>query len=246
MKRYMPFMFVPFVAFAACDSDDTTKADADAAVTPDGDTAAETVNPGTSALTGVNTNVQVTTPTRNANCDNGEVDNGNNGAKYPWGGLNADGKDFTCNRCPTGIVDFQGEWRAHGFAADETTPDYTKGSDAGTGDAEILFIDGNTWYSHFHDQQEGKSVETRGWFLCTQQPEHPNEHIFWVTLQAVPAGNLGANNGDINESDVILSSGTDKKLIAWYDEVGGNTSAQIGYCKIGTSSGGQTCNNPFE
>jgi len=248
MKRYIPFMFVPFVALAACGDDATTTTpDGDATMTPDGETAGETVvTPGTSALTGVNTNVTVTTPTRNANCDSTEVDNGNNGAKYPWGGLTANEKNYTCNRCPTGLADFQGMWRAHGFAADESTPDYDKGSDAATGDAEILFIDGNTWYSNFHDEQEGKSVETRGWFVCTQQPEQANEHLYWVTLSAVPEGTLGANNGDINESDVILSQGTDKKLIAWYDAVGGNTSASIGYCKIGTSSGGKTCNNPFQ
>jgi len=105
MKRYMPFMFVPFVALAACDSDDTSTTDTDATSQPDGDTAQETVAPGTSALTGVNTNVQVTTPTANPNCDSSEVDNGNNGAKYPWGGLNADGTDFTCNKCPTGLAD---------------------------------------------------------------------------------------------------------------------------------------------
>lgn len=246
MKRFMPIMFVPFVAFAACDSDPETKADADATSTPDGDTAQETVTPGTSALTGVDTNVTVTTPTPNAGCDQTKVDNGNNGAKYPFGGLEVGGKSYTCDKCPTGLKEFQGKWRAHGFAADETTPDYDLGSDASTGDAEILFIDGNTWYSQIHDKQLQQSVETRGWLLCSQKPEHPNEHLFWTTLSAVPAGTLGANNGDINESDVILSSGSDKVLIAWYDEVGGNTSVQIGYCKVGTSSGGKECNNPFE
>ena len=243
MKRYMPWIAVPFFALAACDSDDGNT------TTPDGTTdttGSDTVTPGTSAVTGVNTNVTVTAPTRNANCDNTEVDNGNNGAKYPWGGLTVDGTAYTCNRCPTGLADFQGKWRAHGFADDQVTPDYDKGNDADTGDAEVLFIDGNTWYSHLSDHQDQKSVETRGWFVCTQQPEHPNEHLFWVTLQAVPEGTLGANNGDINESDVILSSGSDKKLIAWYDSTTSEQNVQIGYCKIGTSSGGQTCNDPFE
>ena len=243
MKRAMRWIFVPFFALVGCDSSSGgTDATSDADTTG-GDT---TVAPGTSALTGVNTNVTVTAPTRNANCDNTEVDNGNNGAKYPWGGLTAGTTTYTCNKCPTGLADFQGKWRAHGYKADMTTPDYSKGADAATDDAEIFYVDGNTYYSHFHDQQEGKSVETRGWYVCTQQPEHAHEHIFWVTLEATPAGVLGSNAGDIGESDVILSQGSDKKLITWYDEVDGATSLQMGYCKIGTSSGSQTCNNPFE
>lgn len=245
MKRYMSLLAVPLMALSAC-GDDGDNGGTDT-TTPDGTADGETTNtPGTSQLTGVNTNVTVTTPERNANCDDSEVDNGSHGAKYPWGGLTADEETYTCNKCPAGLADFQGMWRAHGFGADEVTPDYSKGGDADNDNAEILYIDGNTWYSKFHVHSEGQTVETRGWFVCTQQPEHPNEHLFWVTVQATPEGTLGANSGDINESDVILSSGTDKKLIAWYDDVGGNTSAQIGYCKIGTTSGGQTCNNPFE
>lgn len=245
MIRYMPWIVAPFLALAACDSD----SDSDTTDTTGGDssdTADTNVTPGTSAVTGVNTNVTVTTPTRNAGCDNTDVDNANHGAKYPWGGATINGTTYTCDRCPNGLADFQGKWRAHGFAADGETPDYSKGGDATTDDAEVLFIDGNTWYSQLHDQQEGKSVETRGWFFCSQKPEHPNEHLFWYTIEAKPEGQLGATSGEYNESDVILSQGGDKKLIAWYDTVGGASSASIGYCKIGTVSNGQTCNNPFE
>ena len=63
MKRYMPWIAVPFFALAACDSDDGNT------TTPDGTTdttGSDTVTPGTSAVTGVNTNVTVTAPTRNA------------------------------------------------------------------------------------------------------------------------------------------------------------------------------------
>lgn len=247
MKRYMPWIAVPFFVLAACDSDDGNGTTPDATDTTAGETGADTVTPGTSALTGVNTNVTVTTPTRNPGCDNSEVDNGSNGIKYPWGGLTVDGVSFTCNKCPTGLADFQGKWRAHGFKDEEQSdPDYSKGADADNDDAEVLYIDGNTWYSHLHDHQEMKSVETRGWFLCTQQPEQPNERLFWVTLQASPEGALGANAGDINKSDVILSSGSDRKLIFWYDTTAGETNYPIGYCKIGTAAGGQTCNDPFQ
>lgn len=250
MKRFVSLIAVPILAFGACgdDSSDSSGGDTTTTGQPDGTTGGpETTPPGTSDLTGVSTNVSVTTPTPAAGCDQSEVDNGNNGAKYPWGGLTAGGTNYTCNKCPTGLADFQGMWRAHGFSdADDTTPDFAKGGDASTGDAEILFIDGNTWMDQFHDQQSGQTVLTRGWFFCSQQPEHPNEHLFWVSTEADPAGTLGANAGDINESDVILSQGANLKLIFWYNDVGGTTGVQIGYCKIGSSSGGQTCNNPYE
>jgi hypothetical protein len=241
-------MAVPALALAACGDDDTggttdATTQSDGTGSPDGEVNTPV---GTSALTGVNTNVSVNTPTANPSCPANEVDNGSKGIKYPWGGLTADGKNYTCNKCPTGLADFQGMWRSHGFGADEATPDYSKGGDADIDDAEIFYIDGNTWYSMFRDLQTNQTLETRGWFVCTQQPEHPNEHLFWVTLEAIPAGTFGANAGSIDESDVILSQGSDKKLIFWYDSVGGNTGIQIGYCKIGTTSNGQTCNNPFE
>lgn len=191
----------------------------------------------TSALTGVDTGVTVTAPTPNPACSRDQVDRGDHGASYPWGGLTAGGTTYTCNKCPTGLSTFQGMWRAHGFADDGLTPDFSKGASA-SDDAEILFIDGNTWYSRMHDQQSGRTVESRGWFFCSQKPEHPNEHLFWVTVEP--------NAGRASESDVILSQGDDLRLIFWYDEVGGGTGISIGYCKIGSQAGGVSCNNPFE
>jgi hypothetical protein len=231
---------MPFVALFGCDSDDKKTTDTTADAT--GDVGAETSTPGVSPLTGVNTNVTVTTPTRNANCDDSKVDTGNHGAKYPWGGLTAGGMTFTCNKCPTGLADFQGMYRAHGFADDKTTPDYEKGGSAATGDAELLVIDGNTWYSKVYDKQSNTTQETRGWFFCSQKPEHPNEHLFWVNTEVVQGE---AQVGGVNRSDVILSQGTDRKLIFWFDELAGDTNVQIAYCKVGTTFNGKTCNNPF-
>src|SRR5262249_23177232 len=119
MKRYMSLVVVPIFALAACGDDNKGSSDSTSDTTADtshpdtsgGDTTPGDGAPGTSALTGVSTNVQVTTPTPNAGCDATKVDNGVNGAKYPWGGLTAGGVSYTCNSCPTGLKDFQGKWR---------------------------------------------------------------------------------------------------------------------------------------
>lgn len=249
MKRIMPWVVMPLLAsfpLVACDSDDGEKdTTSDTTDTSQPGDTTDTTQPGVSALTGVNTNVTVTTPTPNASCNAGAVDTGTHGAKYPWGGLTAGDKNYTCNKCPGGLQDFQGSFRAHGYAADETTPDYDKGNSAATGDAEILFIDGNTWYSKFYDKQSNTTQETRGYFVCTQQPEHPNEHLFWVVTEVVDDGGSGLEAGDILRTDVILSQGSDRKLIYWFDDLVGQTYVQIGYCKIGTAAEGKTCNNPF-
>ncbi len=246
MKRYMPWVVMPFLTLLGCDSDDSNPSDTTGGDTTDttgGDTVPDTVTPGVSALTGVNTNVTVTEPTPNAGCAASEVDNGDHGASYPWGGLTAAGTSYTCNKCPSGLQDFQGMFRAHGFAADETTPDYDKGADASSDDAELLYIDGNTFYFKLYDKQTNTTDEARGWFFCSQKPENNGEHLFWVVTDGIQGA---PQDGDINRTDVILSQGADRKLISYFDELTGQTNVQIGYCKIGTSSGGKTCNNPFE
>lgn len=222
-------------------ADSTTGTDSTSDTGPGSDTTASSISP----CTGVETAVNVTTPTPNPSCDPNEIDRGPFGfVNYPWGGLSAGGKTWTCNKCPGGIRDFQGKWRAHGFTPDGEI-DYSLGSDAGPDDAEILFIDGNTFYNRIYDRQEGQTVELRGWFFCGQQPEQANEHLFWVVLDAVPDGTWGYTAGTVFESDVILSWANDRKLITWFDDLGASTSADIGYCQIGTSAGGQFCNDPF-
>lgn len=248
MKRIMPWVVMPLLAsfpLVACDSDDGNNNTGDTTdTTQPGDTT-DTTQPGVSALTGVNTNVTVTPPTPNASCDASEVDTGTHGSTYPWGGLSAGGSSYTCNKCPSGLQDFQGSFRAHGYAEDETTPDYDKGNSAATGDAEILFIDGNTWYSKLYLKDGDITEEKRGYFFCSQQPEHPNEHLFWVITEVVDDGGSGLEAGDVLRTDVILSQGTDRKLIYWFRDLTGQLYDQFGYCKIGTQAEGKTCNNPF-
>lgn len=242
MKRFMPWVVTPFLALAACDSDEGNNNTDTTDTTQPSDTN-DTTQPGVSALTGVNTNVTVTTPTPNASCAADEVDTGDYGATYPWGGLTAGGVSYTCNRCPSGLESLQGRWRAHGWAEDEVTPDYTIGSQSDEG--EVLYIDGNTWYSHWV-KPDGTEFEVRGWFLCSQQPEHPNEHYFWVSLEAVPASALGNDVKAIYRSNVKLDAGVNNVLFEWFNELTGSGLYQTGYCKIGTERGGVECNNPFE
>ena len=201
-------------------------------------------DPNVSPLTGVNTNVQVTPVTPNPLCDPSQVDLGPHGATYPWGGLTVAGKRYTCNRCPTGLRDFQGRWRAHGWDS-AGDPDYALGMTAGPDDAETLFVDGNTFYSRIYDRQDDASVEVRGWFFCGQKPEQSDEHLFWVVLEASPPGTFGFSPGTIFETDVILSAFNDNKLITYLDDIGAPTSVDIGYCRIDTTRAGQVCNDPF-
>lgn len=247
MKRIMPWVVMPLLAsfpLVACDSDDGEKdTTSDTSDTSQPGDTTDTTQPGVSALTGVNTNVTVTTPTPNASCNAGAVDTGTHGAKYPWGGLTAGSSNFTCNKCPGGIDSLQGRWRAHGWQEDKITPDYEIGSQSNEG--EILYIDGNTWYSHWV-KPDGTEFEVRGWYMCSQQPEHPNEHLFWVSLEAVPSSALGNEVKSIYRSNVKLDAGINNMLFEWFNELTGSGLYQTGYCKIGTERGGVTCNNPFE
>lgn len=253
MIRYMPWIAAPFFALAACDSDSGSS---DTTDTTGGDTTTGDTNvpAGTSALTGVNTNVTVTAPTRNAACDNGEVDNANHGAKYPWGGLTVGTTNYTCNACPGGLEALQGQWRFFLFDNDDNE-DYT--SPAASDYAEVVYIDGNTWYTKIYDSQASpKTVEARGYYACLQQPEHPNKHLLWVTLEATPTGAQGWSAGEAFGSDVPLIGGASGKdwRAYWYNDprdtnadfnktTGGDDEKP--YCQFGSSAGGKTCSNPF-
>lgn len=246
MKRIMPWVVMPLLAsfpLVACDSDDGEKdTTSDTTDTSQPGDTTDTTQPGVSALTGVNTNVTVTTPTPNASCNAEAVDTGTHGAKYPWGGLTAGDTSFTCNKCPAGLPNFSGRWRAHGYVDNSDEPDYSKGSTAS--EAEIFYIDGNTWYSHWV-KPDGTEFEVRGWFFCSQQPEHPNEHYFWKSLETVPASALGGDIPEVYRSNVKLDAGGDRVLFEWFYELTGTTLYQTGYCRIGTTYNGQNCNDPF-
>lgn len=209
-----------------------------------GDTplAPETNSSDRSALTGVYTDVSVTAPPRNPLCHDSSIDSRVHGARYPWAGLEVAGILYTCNRCPTGLETLQGRFRAHGYAEDNETPDFSEGGDAATGDADLLEVDGNTWHRKRYGPASRQLIESRGWFFCSQQPEHPNEHLFWVSTEVVAGP--GAV-GDTARSDVVLSAGRDRHLISWFAEVDGSLFYQSSYCRIGTAQNGKVCTDPF-
>ncbi len=199
------------------------------------ETSPEVVVPGVSPVTGVDTNVTVTEPERAGGCDDSDVDPADYGASYPWGGLTAGGKSFTCNSCPNGLEGFSGVWRAFG---DE---DFSIGSGANDTDIDRLAIDGNTFFGY--TRFDGVESEFRGWFLCSQQPEHPNEHLYWVVLDA--SGPL-YTAGAVYRTNRILSSGDDQRLLEYFDDLETTSSFLLPYCRIGArDEEGRLCNDPL-
>ncbi len=209
-----------------------------ASETTPGEVTPEVVVPGVSPVTGVDTNVTVTEPERAGGCDDSEVDSADYGASYPWGGLAAGGDSFTCNSCPNGLDGLSGVWRAFGInnSGDE---DFSVGGTA-NGDVDRLAIDGNTFFGY--TRFDGEESEFRGWFLCSQQPEHPNEHLYWVVLDAT--GPLYAE-GAVYRTNRILGGGG-QRLFEYFDDLETTSSFQVPYCRIGAvDAQGRLCNDPY-
>ncbi len=251
MKRFMPLMFVPFVAVAACGDDDggNTTPDADATSPSETrDTTTQEVGPGISPITGVNTNVTVTEPTRNAACSNDEFFTGT-GAKYPWGGFTMGDTTYTCNACPNGDPQLAGAWRAFEFDEEDDLEDYDKPDPSDY--AEVITIDGNTFkYEIFDSAGSPKDIVARGYYACLQQPEHPNKHYLWVVTEGQGTGQWYSTGGSFG-SDVILIMQNDWRAY-WFNDIR-TTNAEKPkgddekpYCKVGTSKNGKDCVNPFE
>jgi hypothetical protein len=241
--------------------------DGDAGTTPEGDTSGADVGVATgtsqvakpagvrfctsgsdtkSAVTCVETAVSVDPVTPDAGCDPAQIIGLDGGLGYPWGGANVTGrsgaaKSFTCNGCPNGLPELQGRWRAHGFVEDSDEPDY-RYPDAKTDLATVLFVDGNTFYAAEADARDGSSWQSRGFYFCGMKPESSGKHIYWADLD---------DNGAIvnwTRTDPILTSGSDNLLITYFNsliDVSVTTSVSYGYCRIGSSRGGQVCNSPF-
>ncbi|MFO0747687.1 MAG: hypothetical protein U1F43_18780 [Myxococcota bacterium] len=256
MKRLQYLLVAPFFLIACGDD---TGSGTDATNTTNGDTSTGDVAPGTSALTGVNTNVTKTNPNpTNANCDLSTAINNTSGAKYPWGGLTVSGRTYTCNGCPNGYAIAQGEYRAHGFSdsngaacaaqGDDCTSDFSF-PNPDTDLAEYFAFDGNTWKRQYHDVKGNKQATANGWYFCGMKPEGPQAHVVWYTLSASGDADIAAKD-QIVESDVILGSENDIHIF-WFDDVnainGTTPGIAFDYCKIGTSDpNGVACDNPFK
>ncbi|MFT7582379.1 MAG: hypothetical protein ACI9MR_004061 [Myxococcota bacterium] len=229
-------------AFTACDDDaaggDTTATDTADTTTDTGDT---NTTPGTSAVTGVSVA---------ADCNGVDQTGctatyqGTGGFTYPMCPPTIGSTDYTCQKCPSGIAGLQGMYRV--FGEDENMePDYST-PDPDTDYAELLFIDGNSWYSVIKDARNGSTAETRGYYMCVDAGQR-GEQIFFITTDVSQAGAGGAKVGDVTETDLI-ASGTDVINLFYYTEAGTavDTGIFLFYCRIGSMTGGQTCTNTVE
>ncbi len=193
-----------------------------------------------SQLTGVSrAGESCTPPTPNASC-NGPVSAATGAFAYPYCGLTAGGNSYTCNGCPDGHPALQGRWRGVGFCPDAGDPDVDHPPP--TEFAELLFIDGNTWYSRI--DAGGTAYEARGWYFCAEQPEHPNAHLFWVTTEVLADSEGATSVGEVHETDVPLTT-TGQLLLFYFDSVGASTSVGITYCAIGEMVNGELCYDPY-
>jgi hypothetical protein len=218
-------------AFTACDDDDA--AGGDTTATDTADTTSDTAD--TNAGTGVVPAAGCVDVAPGAACE--AQDDGNHGLKHPFCPPTIGGTDYTCNRAPTGYGDFQGQYRVFGFN-DADGEDFTLPETS----AEILYIDGNTWYNvvKFDGQP---TYEARGYFIVPGQPERSDRHFFWIVTEVIQQGSGDTVAGDVYETDNVIRTGSDRLLVFYYDEVGGSTNVGINYCRIGSSSNGQACDN---
>jgi hypothetical protein len=196
-----------------------------------------------SGVTCVETNVQVEPVTPNASCFANDEIIEHTGLAYPWGGATIGGRTFTCNGCPNGLPILQGRFRVHGYLPDSDTVDYRE-PDPVTDLAWILFIDGNTFFTIEYDAQRQRTSWSRGRYFCSMKAENGAKHLYWQDLES----SNSASVGQWTRTDTILSSGGGKNLlIKFFNSV--NTSDASGidfpFCKIGTTTDGQLCNDPF-
>ncbi len=194
-----------------------------------------------SDVTCVETNVSADPVTPNASCDPATIIALEGALTYPWGGAEVGAKSFTCNGCPNGLPELQGEFRAHGFVDDSDEPDY-RYPDTKTDYATVLYVEGNTFYTATYDARAQRAGETRGFYFCSMKPENNAKHLYWADLDA---------NGAITNwtrTDVVLTQGVDNLLLKFFNsatDLSDTTGFNYAYCRIGSSRGGQTCNSPF-
>lgn len=196
-----------------------------------------------SGITGVETNASVTEPTQNPACFSGDSVVDHNGLGYPWGGANLADTSFTCNGCPNGLPVLQGRFRLHGFKPNSDEVDYSEPNPV-TDYASVLFVDGNTFYVATHDAREGKSTWSSGYYFCSMKAENGAKHLYWQDLDSAKAENVGG----WTRTDTILSQGSGNNLlIKFFDTVDTSNGGGLNYpyCRIGSSTDGQVCFDPF-
>lgn len=264
MQRFFPALVALTFLLSACPSDDPEGGN-DAGITADPgtpDTYTPPIDSGPppdagstkSALTGVETNVAVTPPTPNAGCDQSDVETGDFGATYPWGGYthwDADQTEFTCNQCPNGEPGMSGMYQLIGRTNNgegELDPDLPELTDW----VEVLYIDGNTFYQRMLDAKSGDEWVFRGYYVCTQKPENGNERILWIPTEvdkAGPSGNQAVvGKGAVSDGFLVSQDVEGVFLLYWYDDgaLTGGAWLSFEYCKFNADIEGKSCRNRFD
>jgi len=206
-----------------------------------------------SSVTGVRTDVEVSSVTPDPRCDAESVETGRFGATYPWGGYthwDEDRTAFTCNRCPNGLSILQGSWTVIGRTdkgegeLDADLPD--------PGDwVETLRIDGNTYAIEMLDARSGEKWEYGGYYVCTQKPENGHDRVLWIPTRVVAAGPAGnqVSVGRAAVSDPPLASQDymGVVLLYWFRDgaLTGGESLSMEYCRFGTDIDGKLCRDRF-
>ncbi len=196
-----------------------------------------------SGITGVETNVQVTAPTPNEACFIGDSVISSSGPAYPFGGATIAGTTFTCNGCPNGVPEMQGRYRVHGFAENSDSVDYSI-PDPSVGRADVLFVDGNTFYYGTHNPVTQQSFQSKGYFFCSMKAENSGKHLYWNDLEASDPQAIG----NWTRTDVVLSQSGGKNILLWYFDspsTSDSGSVDVPYCRIGSTTDGQVCTDPF-
>ncbi len=196
-----------------------------------------------SGLTCVETAVNVTPIEPNPACTQSDSVVTGDGLAYPWAGATIAGTNFTCNGCPNGLPELQGRFRVHGFKPDSDEVDYSQ-PDPATDYASILFVEGNTFYVATHDARENSTTWSRGYYFCSMKLENGAKHIYWNDLDSSESASVG----NWTRTDTILSQGGGKNLLIKFFGSTNTADARgidFPYCKIGTSTDGQVCSDPF-
>jgi len=172
------------------------------------------------------------------------------GHSYPFQGLSAEGKTFTCTACPTGFNKLNDEWLW--FVEDENgnlTLDLKAAGYDMTSD-ELTF-NGNTFAEVISgiDSGTGQQVTQRieGYFVCPTPAEMPSLQFIWVITKADPEGAFGNKTGDTYPYAQLDSTAGVNDMMLWFDydwSFSPPPFQQAKYCRRGATFSGVLCEIP--
>lgn len=172
------------------------------------------------------------------------------GHSYPFQGIVANGKTFTCTACPTGFNKLNGQWLwfAENEDGDITLDLKSAGYDMSS---DLLTFNGNTFVEVITgvDSASGQEVTQtiEGYFVCPTPEEMPSLQFLWVITKATPEGAFGNKSGDIYPYAQLDSTGGVNDMMLWFDYDWSGSPApfqQAKYCRKGQTFYGVSCEVP--